>query len=83
MPILWVPETALALTWCFTAEGVGHDPPMSVRLIYQMFMKLLSWMVLHTHSDTANEIEILVLRHQLACFSEAHHGRGSTGTTEP
>jgi len=39
---------------------------MSVRLIYQMFTKLLSWMVLHTHSDTANEIEILVLRHQLA-----------------
>jgi hypothetical protein len=57
---------ALALTWCFTAAGVGHDPPMSVRLIYQMFTKLLSWMVLHTHSDTANEIEILVLRHQLA-----------------
>src|SRR6476660_2745891 len=31
-----------------------------------MFAKLLSWMVLHTRSDTANEIEILVLRHQLA-----------------
>ena len=29
-------------------------------------MKLLSWMVLHARSDTANEIEILVLRHQLA-----------------
>jgi hypothetical protein len=39
---------------------------MSVRLIYQMFTKLPSWMVLRTHSDTANEIEILVLRHQLA-----------------
>jgi hypothetical protein len=31
-----------------------------------MFAKLLSWMVLHARSDTANEIEILVLRHQLA-----------------
>ena len=39
---------------------------MAVKLIYQMFAKLLSWMVLHTRSDTANEIEILVLRHQLA-----------------
>ena len=39
---------------------------MAVKLIYQMFMKLLSWMVLHARSDTANEIEILVLRHQLA-----------------
>ena len=31
-----------------------------------MFSKLLSWMVLRTRSDTAKEIEILVLRHQLA-----------------
>ena len=39
---------------------------MAVKLIYQMFAKLLSWMMLHARSDTANEIEILVLRHQLA-----------------
>ena len=39
---------------------------MAVKLVYQMFTKLLSWMVLHARSDTANEIEILVLRHQLA-----------------
>ena len=31
-----------------------------------MFSKLLSWIVLRTHCDTAKEIEILVLRHQLA-----------------
>jgi putative transposase len=31
-----------------------------------MFVKLLSWMVLRTRSDAAKEIEILVLRHQLA-----------------
>ena len=39
---------------------------MALRLIYQMFTKLLSWTVLRTQSDTAKEIEILVLRHQLA-----------------
>src|SRR4051794_32731599 len=39
---------------------------MAVKLIYQMLTKLLSWMVLHARSATANEIEILVLRHQLA-----------------
>jgi putative transposase len=37
-----------------------------MRLIYQTFAKLLSWIVLHARSDTTNEIEILVLRHQLA-----------------
>jgi hypothetical protein len=39
---------------------------MAVKVIYQTFTKLLSWMMLHARSDTANEIEILVLRHQLA-----------------
>jgi putative transposase len=39
---------------------------VALKLIYQMFSKLLSWMVLHAHSDAAKEIEILVLRHQLA-----------------
>jgi putative transposase len=39
---------------------------MAVKLIYQMFAKLLSWMVLRARSDITKEIEILVLRHQLA-----------------
>jgi len=43
-----------------------HDRPVALNLIYQMFAKLLSWMVLRTRSDAAKEIEILVLRHQLA-----------------
>ena len=39
---------------------------MALRLIYQMFSKLLGWIVLRNRSDTTTEIEILVLRHQLA-----------------
>jgi putative transposase len=46
--------------------GARHDPLVALRLIYQMFSKLLGWIVLRTRSDTTKEIEILVLRHQLA-----------------
>jgi putative transposase len=37
-----------------------------MKLIYLLFSKLLGWMVLPTRSDTCVEIEIRVLRHQLA-----------------
>jgi hypothetical protein len=43
-----------------------HDPPVGLKLIYHLFGKLLSWMVLHARSEDAKDIEILVLRHQLA-----------------
>src|SRR3954447_9351558 len=39
---------------------------MALRLIYQMFATLLGWIVLRTRADATKDIEILVLRHQLA-----------------
>ena len=49
-----------------SSAGARHDPPVAPWLTYQMFVKLLSWIVLRARSDTTKEIEILVLRHQLA-----------------
>jgi hypothetical protein len=64
---VWVPERALPpLTCYFAANGARHDPPMAQQLIYHMFSKLLGWTVLRGSSDTTKEIEILLLRHQLA-----------------
>ena len=39
---------------------------MALCLIYVMLTKLLAWIVLRARADTSKEIEILVLRHQLA-----------------
>ena len=39
---------------------------MGLRLIYQMLSTLLGWIVVRARSETSKEIEILVLRHQLA-----------------
>ena len=54
------------LTCRILATASLHDPRVGLKLIYLMFSKLLGWMVLRTRSDTSKEIEILVLRHQLA-----------------
>ncbi len=44
-------------------QATKHDPLVALKLIYQMFAKLLGWIVLRTRSDATKEIEILILRH--------------------
>ena len=53
---------------------------MALKLIYLMFSKLLAWMVLRTRSDTSKEIEILVLRHQLAVLQRRTPHRRTSWT---
>ena len=55
---------------------------MAVKLIYQMFSTLLGWIVLRTRSDTTKDIEILVLRHQLAVLQRRHTPRPRTTWTD-
>jgi putative transposase len=57
-------------------DRTGHDPLVAIQLIYVTFGKLLAWMVLRTRSDTTKEIEILVLRHQLAVLQRRTPRRG-------
>jgi putative transposase len=45
---------------------VGCCLPVSVRLLYLVFARLASWLVLFARSSAAKDVEILVLRHEVA-----------------
>ena len=57
-----------------------HDPLVALKVIYQMFAKLLGWIVLRTRSDATKEIEILVLRHRLTVLQRGTPRRRMTWT---
>jgi hypothetical protein len=59
---------------------------VAVKLIYQAYAKLLSGMVLHARSETANEIKILALRPHPAPAAPTpatRHDVGKTIKTRP
>ena len=64
----------LPVTCSFAAPGTRHDPLVALRLIYQMFATLLSWIVLRTRSDTTKDIEILVLRQAASVLGQRFTG---------
>src|SRR3981081_1758730 len=46
--------------------GFGTIHAVTLRLMYLIFLRLISWAALLARSDTSKDAEILVLRHQLA-----------------
>jgi putative transposase len=51
-----------------------HDRAMAVRLAYLMLCRVLSWLALLARSDLAKDVEILVLRHEIAVLRR-HNAR--------
>jgi hypothetical protein len=53
------------------------------RLLYLIAVRLLGWLALLARSDTAKDVEILVLRHELLSCADRPLARGCRGPTVP
>jgi hypothetical protein len=56
---------------------------VSLRLLYLIFSQLLSWLTLLPHASSSKDIELLVLRHEVAYSAEPTPSPDWTGPTEP
>jgi putative transposase len=54
---------------------------VSFRLLYLIFVRLCSWLVLLGRSSASKDAELLVLRHEVAVLRRASPGPGWTGPT--
>jgi hypothetical protein len=45
---------------------------VSLRLLYLIFIRLCSWLVLLNRSTASKDTELLVLRHEVAVLRRAH-----------
>jgi putative transposase len=52
---------------------------VALRLVYPILVRVLSWLALLARSDTAKDVEILVLRHEVAVLRRTNPRPTLTG----
>ncbi len=56
---------------------------MSLRLLYLIFIRVLGWLWLVGRSSASKNVELLVLRHEVAVLRQANPQPGWTGLIVP
>jgi putative transposase len=56
---------------------------VSFRLLYLIFIRLLGWLTLLNRASSSKDVEILILRHEVAVLRRTNPNRAWTGPTEP
>ena len=54
---------------------------MLIRVLYLLMVRVFDWLVLLARSGTSKEVEILVLRHEVAVLAARPPARSRTGQT--
>jgi hypothetical protein len=84
---VWVPESHPGtLTWGFANRSerlVGFNQDRRVARFYRLVRLVIDLLVLRGRRDRSKDVEILVLRHQLAVLSPAPSQRALLRTSTP
>src|SRR5215208_4305881 len=58
-------------------------PGVTLRLLYLIFSRVLGWLMLLGRASSSKDLELLILRHEVAVLRRTNRGPAWTGPTGP